>query len=159
MTRHSYPVGFATGRMQASGEKGAFNSHEHSKCHKKLSAVELVITLPRTATDVGEMLSSAHSKQKKANREYLLKVIQSVRFLARQGLPLRGDGKEEDSNFIQLLYLRGQDDPSILHYLQKKTDKYSSHQIQNELLHVMALKVTREIARAIRTATYLYFDG
>ena len=136
----------------ASGEKGAFSNHEHSKCHK--SAVELVVTLPRTTMDVGEMLSSAHSEQKKANREYLLKVIQNVRFLARQGLPLRGDGKAEDSNFVQLLYLRGQDDPSILHYLQKKTDKYSSHQIQNELLHVMALKVTREIASVIRTANY-----
>ena len=136
----------------ASGEKGAFSNHEHSKCHK--SAVELVVTLPRTTMDVGKMLSSAHSEQKKANREYLLKVIQNVRFLARQGLPLRGDGKAEDSNFVQLLYLRGQDDPSILHYLQKKTDKYSSHQIQNELLHVMALKVTREIASAIRPATF-----
>ena len=67
---------------------------------------------------------------------------------------LRGDGKEEDSNIVQLLYLRSQDDPSILHYLQKKTDKYSTHQIQNELLHVMALKVTREIASAIRPATF-----
>ena len=45
----------------ASGEKGAFNSHEHSKCHQ--SAVELVITPPRTAMDVGEMMSSAHSEQ------------------------------------------------------------------------------------------------
>ena len=136
----------------ASGEKGGFNSHEHSTCHK--SAVELVITLPRTTKDVGEMLSSAHSQEKKANREYLLKVIQNVRFLARQGLALRGDGKEEDGNFIQLLYLRSEDDPSIRRYLQKATDKYSSRHIQNELLQVMALKVTREIASAIRTASY-----
>ena len=50
-----------------SGEKGAFNSHEHSKCHK--SALEVVIMLPRTMIDIGEMLSSAHSEQKKANRE------------------------------------------------------------------------------------------
>ena len=85
-----------------SGEKSKFNTHEHSKCHK--SAEGLVI-MPRTTMDIGEMLLSTYSEQKKANREHLLEVIQNVWFLARQGLPLRGDGKEEDSNFVQLLFL------------------------------------------------------
>ena len=48
-----------------SGDKGAFSSHEHSNCHKK--AVEVVITLPKTTKDVGEMLSSTHLKEKTAN--------------------------------------------------------------------------------------------
>ena len=135
-----------------SGEKGAFNNHEHSTVHKK--AVELVVTLPKSTRDVGELLSSAHAQEKRANRQYLLKVIQNVRFLARQGLALRGDGDEQDSNFTQLLHLRSKDDPTILQYLKKKTDKYCSPQIQNELLQVMSLKVTREIASAIRAAGY-----
>ena len=87
----------------ASGDKGAFSSHERSSCHKK--AVDVVVTLPKTTKDVGEMLSSTHQKEKNANRQYLLKVMQNIRFLARQGIPLRGDGDEHDSNFIQLLYL------------------------------------------------------
>lgn len=73
----------------------------------------MVITLPKTTKDVGEMLSSTHLKEKNANRQYLLKVMQNIRFLARQGIPLRGDGDEHDSNFIQLLYLRSNDDTSI----------------------------------------------
>ncbi len=49
----------------------------------------------------------------------LLKIISSVRFLARQGLPLRGDGKE-DGNFMQVLKLKGEDDPLINDWLEKK---------------------------------------
>lgn len=69
-------------------------------------------------------------------------------------MALRGEGKEEDGNFTQLPYLRSEHDPTILQYLKKKTDKYISHHIQNELLQVMTLKVTREIANAIRRAIY-----
>ena len=59
------------------------------------------------------------------NREYFLKVLQNIRFLARQGIALRGDGNKDDSNFIHLLKLRANDDSRIHDYLSKKTDKYS----------------------------------
>ena len=80
--------------------------------------------------------------------------MQNIRFLAWQGIPLRGDGDEHDSNFIQLLYLRSNDDTSIVNYMEKKTDKYCCHQIQNELLDVMANTITRNIANKIREAKY-----
>ncbi len=39
----------------------------------------------------------------------LIKIISSIRFLARQGLTLRGDGSEElDSNFYQMLKLKSE---------------------------------------------------
>ena len=50
------------------------------------------------------------------NREYLLKELQNIRFLARQGIALRGDGNKDDSYFIQLLRLRANDDSRILDY-------------------------------------------
>ncbi len=50
-----------------------FSSHEDSATHK--AAVEVVITLPKTTGDVGEMLSSTLAAQKRINREYLLKVF------------------------------------------------------------------------------------
>ena len=81
------------GRMPAKG-------HEQSNYHT--NAVEVVI---KTTKDVGEMLSTIHAKDKVANSQYLLKMLQNVRFLPRQGLPLRGDGEKHDSNFIQLLHL------------------------------------------------------
>ena len=97
-----------------------FNSHESSKTHK--NAVEVVITLPRTTGNVGGMLSSTLAIQKRTNRLYILKVAQSIKFLARQGIPLCGDGNKRDSNFMQLLCLRGADDSQLLAGLQYRSD-------------------------------------
>ena len=77
--------------------------HEQTTTHK--TAVDLVVTLPQTPRDVGEMLSSAHVAEKAVNRHCLLKIEESIRFLARQGLPLRGNYDGNDSNFTQLLRL------------------------------------------------------
>ena len=46
----------------ATGEKGGFCRHEASGCHK--AAVEAVVTLPKMTGDIGELLSSAHAKEK-----------------------------------------------------------------------------------------------
>ena len=55
-------VGFANWK-DASGDKGAFSSHEHSSCHKK--AVEVVVTLPKATKDVGKcFLLYTHLKEK-----------------------------------------------------------------------------------------------
>ena len=84
-----------------------FTKHESTLFHKQ--AVDLL----KTKTDVAEMLSSQHAEEKKRNRQYLLHVITTIRFLACQDLALRGDGDEKDSNFLQLLMLRAHDDPNI----------------------------------------------
>jgi len=52
----------------ASGKTGAFCKHEYSSLHKQ--AVEVIYTLPRTTTDVEELLSAAHSIEKESNRKY-----------------------------------------------------------------------------------------
>lgn len=129
-----------------------FNNHEKTTTHK--TAVEMVITLPRTTGDVGEMLSSTLATEKRDNRCYILKVAETIKFLARQGIPLRGDGDEADSNFMQLLHLRVADDPQMVSCMQQRRDKYTSPQIQNELLKIMAVNVLREIATSIQKAKF-----
>ena len=64
-------------------------------------------------------------------------IAESIRFLARQGIALRGDGNEGDSNFTQLLHLRAVDQPQLLPWLERKTDKYTSPQVQNKILTVI----------------------
>ena len=88
--------------------------------------------------DIGEMLPKQHALEKRSNRMYLLKVLSSLRFLARQGLPLRGDGDERDSNFYQLLLLRGEDDSTIQPMLERPQLKYTSPEMQNEFVSIMA---------------------
>ncbi len=121
---------------------------------QRCGADAVVLVLPATCPDVGEMLSTELASQKRDNMQCLLKILSNLRFLARQGLPLRGDGSDADSNFTQLLLLRGQDDPRITEWMAKKTDKYVSHDVQNELLKVMALSVLRKIAASIMQSDF-----
>ena len=69
----------------------SFNQHEQSSCHRE--AVEMMVTLPAKTKNVGEALTRQHAKEKEENRKILLKIISNIRFLAHQGLGLRGDGK------------------------------------------------------------------
>jgi len=55
---------------------------------------------------------------------------------------------------LTFLLLRANDDPKMHDYLAKKTDKYNSPQIQNELLQIMANSIVHKIADTIRNNTY-----
>ena len=126
-------------------DKG-FHKHESSGCYKE--AVARWCEMPSTVK---------HALEKFNSRRILVKILGNVRYLARQALPLRGDWKatekcEADSNFYQLIKLRCDEDPSIVEWLQKKTSKFISSDIQNEMLQIMALRILREIAQNIQNA-------
>ena len=108
-----------------------FKKHQESICH--CEAVEALLVLPKQVSDIGEVLDKQHIDEKAVNRKLLLKILQSVRFLACQGLPLRHNNEEAqgeiDSNFMQLLLLQSSDASEIVTWLKKKTDKYISHDI------------------------------
>lgn len=77
-----------------------------------------------------------------------------MRYLARQSIALRGDGDEANSDFMQLLRLRQNEDPRIQDWIDKKTNKYVFHEIKNEILKVMAFSHLRKIADDIASSTY-----
>ena len=81
--------------------------------------------------------------------------MSNMRFLARQGLPIRGDGDESNSNYMQLLRLRGEDDAKIFEWIKKKTDKYTSADMQNETLKTMALHILRQIVESIKSTPFV----
>ena len=82
-----------TNWKDATRKKAGFSQHERSQCHRE--AVERGINLHATTKDVGEHISSAHEEDKANNRNALMKILSNIRFLARQGIPLRGDGDEK----------------------------------------------------------------
>ena len=53
------------------------------------------------------------------------------------GTALRGDGTECDSNFQQLLRLKGSDDSNLADWLNRKENVYTSPDIQNEIIKVL----------------------
>ena len=59
-------------------------------------------------------LCTSHAEEKLQNHSYLLKIFQTMQFLSRQGLPLRGDQNDQESNLIQLMKLRETDNPNII---------------------------------------------
>ena len=80
----------------------------------------------------------------------MLKIIETIRFLGRQGLPLRGREDDENSNFWQLLKLRTKDFPILKEWTERKSEKYTSHDIQNEILSLMAHEIVRDLSDEIR---------
>ena len=62
---------------------------------------------------------------------------------------MQGD-TDDESNFIQLLKLRRKDQPLLLKWLERKEDRYTSHDIQNEIIAIMANHEIRDLASEIR---------
>ena len=124
-----------------------FAKHESCEFHKQ------TVGILSKVKDVSEMLSSKLAADKEKNRAYFLKILSSIRYLARQGLPLRGDNDTE-SNFFQLMSLRKEDFKVIGEFLDKKQLKYTSHEIQNEVLSIMSQSVLRDKVKEIQSAVY-----
>ena len=70
-------------------------------------------------------------------------------------MALRGDGKEDNGNFMQLLKVKAEDDSRLLDWLEKKLNKYTSHDIQNEILKVMSVHLLREIATSLQLSSFI----
>ena len=97
------------------------------------------------------MPSCAHAKEKAENQKALYAILSTIRFLARQGLPLRGSyvGQgcgEFNSNFMQLLQLRKHDMPNLDAWLCKSQDRFTCPMMQNEVLEITASAILQKIA-------------
>ena len=71
-------------------------------------------------------------------RRCFIKIIESLRFLARQGIAMQGH-IDFQSNFLQLLSMRSKDVKQLKEWLRRKTNTYISHDIQNEILELLAV--------------------
>ena len=131
----------------------SFKKHAGSDTHKE--AVDEVLKLPRVTKDIGEQLSSIHAAEKRKARDALRLIVSSVRYLARQAVAFRGAGSDESANLIQLLRLRGEDQPFILDWISKSAKKYTSPENQNEILQIMSHSVLRSVLEEVHTSPFL----
>ena len=67
---------------------------------------------------------------------------------SRQGLPTHGH-IDSESNFKQLLHLRTSDSEDLQNWLQRKTT-WTSVEIQEEILDMMASHIVRSFANEVR---------
>ena len=77
-------------------------------------------------------------------------MISSIRFLARQGLALRGHFEDVDnleSNFYQLLLLQAEQCPELKSWILRK--EYTSPEILNEIIIIMGQTILRSLLSRI----------
>ena len=111
-----------------------------------------MITLPSTTRNVGELLSQQYVAQKITNRQSLYQILTCIHFLCRQGLALRGNKDESDSNLHQLLSMKARDDTNLLEWLRRKENVYTSPDIQNEIIN---LHIMRDITSKLLQSPFL----
>ena len=68
-----------------------FRKHESSHCDLEASTMSVI---RETHEDIGEMFRDTLTQEKFENHQILLKILENVRFLCRQGLPLRDNAKK-----------------------------------------------------------------
>ena len=123
-----------------------FKEHESSDCHK--TSFDYEVKFPKTCGDVFEMASEQNRKTMQGNHRCLIKIIENLQYFCRQGQAIQGD-TDLESNFFHLVKLRSKDDSLLLDWIQKKNNKYLSHDIQNEIVGIMAHQVLRDIVKDV----------
>ena len=97
-----------------------------------------------SGSKIANMLDKGHSALVMENRKYMKAVVESLRFTACQGIAHRGHREGEEShnlgNFHELLHVIAKFDPAVDKKLatNPSNDKYTHHDIQNEIFAVMA---------------------
>ncbi len=82
--------------------------------------------MPATTSNVGEMLCRNLAVEKAKNQHCLLKVLSSLRFLARQGCALKCH-EEKEGNLMQLMMLISESDSKVMLRLYYSILNYSDY--------------------------------
>ncbi|XP_060598675.1 zinc finger MYM-type protein 1-like [Ruditapes philippinarum] len=100
-------------------------------------------------------LSSTAKETVQHYRHILAKIIQVVLLLGKQNIPLRGH-TEERSNFMAVLQSHAQTGPLLANHLQNGKDnaRYTSPEIQNELISLCADQVRQQIISECRKSDF-----
>ena len=130
----------------------SFKEHQKSKCH--IAALTFEITIPQCG-NIQEMTSEKIKSNMQENRKCLIKIIETIQFFGRQGLALRGDESDKNSNFMQLLKLRSKDFLKLKEWSKKNPEKYTSYDIQNEFLKLMAHRILRDLTEGFVLRNHL----
>lgn len=128
-----------------------FRTHEASHAHAAAVVYHLNAKAPITA-----QLSSYHRQQQVKARKNLLSICECIRYLARQGIALRGH-EQGEGNLDQLLKLSARTNDDLKFWLHRNQD-YTSPTVQNEILSLLANSITRAVCHDITTQDPVMFS-
>lgn len=128
-----------------------FRMHDRSSAHKE-AAMKWSNYISHTS--ISAQLLSSTAEDQKTNREALLLLFTTLRFLGRQGLSTRGH-TDIRSNYHQLLQLRTNESEALRKFLTSdRKQKWLSHDVENEMLQRLSHTVLRQIADDVRRDGY-----
>ena len=155
-------------KMKSGGKskQGKLSRHFGSNSHK--ASLEALVAFQQRFQNIDRMMDKEHMKlcieaeaEKKRNREAVKILIDIVRFLARQGLSLRGHGSESDANgnFHQLVLLVARYSPTLKVWLDEAEKRpqratYLNWKSQNEFLELLSDYVNDEIKSEVETVQF-----
>lgn len=135
----------------ATGKDGALTKHALSHCHLDAMMMWEQYRMSRVSGSVIEQQCTSYKAWIDKNRKYLSRIIDAVIYLTRQGLALRGDDETDDSlnrgNFLELLSLLSSIDPDFDEKckISPANAKYTSAEVQNELINIAANQIRKNI--------------
>ena len=140
---------------KALGKDGKLTCHAQSNIHK--NTWTMWMEAKSQPCSVAAQLDSAYRQQVKKNREYLKCIIETLVFLAKHNIAIRGHDESLQSvnrgNFLDLLDLRSKDNPLLQEYL-KKNYPYSSPSFQNELIDIIGNQIRSKIIERCHSSKF-----
>ena len=108
--------------------------------------------LAATTEPIDKQSNSKLADQKRNNRQIFLEILEKLRFLSRQGLPMLGDSNNR--NFVHFLLSEASYDSRIYKWLEKKTIKFTHSTIQNDRLKLMSVSILRNISKNVKQSKF-----
>lgn len=129
-----------------------FNSHQTSQNHRFAATA---IISRKNDTNISGIISRQAQQSREDARFCLLKIFETIRFLAVQDIPTRHT--EEESNFIQLVKLRCLDIEKLRLWMDRPTYKWISHDIINEIVSILARQILDNVVNPISEKKFFAF--
>ena len=143
----------------ATGKSGVLTRHSNCYLHKQAELAWGQYKLnSKKGTTIAERLGSARSTTLSQNRHYVKTIAEILLLCSKQEIALRGHRESNDSmnrgNFLEILHLVAQHDADVKHRLENGPNNamYTSPEIQNSILHIMAGIIQQKICSAVKKA-------
>ena len=137
----------------ATGRTGRLHEHKKSAAHVQASITWEQYKL--NGTTIGLRIDDLCRKIVHENRHFIKSIAEVILLCAKQEVALRGhDESEYSGNFHSLLKLVGANDDLVRKWLEGSLGnaKYTSPEVQNELLAVMGEMVLETICKMVQEA-------
>ena len=124
-----------------------FQTHEKSALHRE---AVMKWHSRQSTSSIQTLLSTRIAKDQLARRSGLIKQLEAMKFLLRQGIPLRGH-TDDEGNLNQLLVSWSNGNKTIQDWLKER--QYQSHDIINELIILMGQNVLRKLLEQMKLSS------